>query len=708
MMSSAFFRSPNDDSTTDSSSDDKSVGNLEHSQPSTDSVPPPAVELAPTESLSTEASVESPDRQAALEETTIPNAGRHRDFMFASLLEEFFKTRAAELINIGNHGSGYHRSSPEVQPLARKLYEEASQALASNGILPTAITSDNVSYVRKQYLAGLNSLSMSKIQEHDLAPAVQERKQLEDGTSDLALVKAGRRGSAEIIRAFDPSVTSILLETAHMSLSSPHSEMQMTSGQPGYGHYESSFQQIGMLGKGGFGTVYHAYNIFDKKGYAVKKIPLSASLSQRYKESGHQELESVLREVQALAQLEHSNCVRYHACWVEEPLSPASPPPSGPSPRFARPIQRLLTSRPHSYNESPNNNLEPPQRGASVDCSDGIIFGHGDTSHSSSREPGAAAQEWSVAAPAQDSSVARDSEIFTDDQARIGSNRSDKSIDHSVYVLHVQMSMYPLTLKEYLAPPPANFASAPSSPPRRHCFHLLPSLRILLGILCGLQYIHAKGLIHRDIKPGNIFLATAKSDDGIALTEGFWDVGSCPSCSNASPYHVNPRIGDFGLVAHLVQAATELPSHFTSHGPNGILVGTEFYRPPYGNADDNSNSKLTVNEKLDVFALGVILVEMLCAFSTNSERMHVLKQIQRGRLPAELAVKVESEGHAPGTGKRVEECIRGMTSSNAGERWGCTRVKDALEEILASCRKLPDDSTIKKMRSLSGTETDEI
>ena len=699
MMSSAFFRNPNDDS-TDSSHSDGSIENLDHSQPIADSVPDPDIELMPTESLSTEASVDSPDRQAGPEGTSIPNADRHRDFMFASLLEEFFKTRAAELINIGSPGSSYHRSSPEVQPLARKLYGDARQALASNSILPAAITADNASNMRKQYLAGLDDLSLRKIEDRDLTPAVQ------DENSDLALANAGRRGSAEIIKAFDPAVSSILMQTGRMSLSSPRADMQMAFGQSSRSHYESSFQQIRMLGKGGFGRVYHAYNIFDKKEYAVKKIPLSAKLSQRYRQSGHEELESVLREVQALAQLEHSNCVRYHACWVEEPRLPTSPPLSRPPAALAKSEQRLLTSRPHVSSESPNSNLKPLPRAVNIDHSDGIVFGYDNASRRSSQEPNVAAQEWSVAGPARDSSILRDSEIFTDDQARVGSDASEVSIDHSVYVLHVQMSMYPLTLKDYFAPPPTESVSALSSPPRRHCFHLVPSLRILLGILCGLQYIHAKGLIHRDIKPGNVFLSTTTSKDGISLSEGFWDVGSCPSCPDAAPYYVNPRIGDFGLVADLVQAAAESPGDVLSRSPNGRAVGTEFYRPPSRGTDDNDNGRPPVDEKLDVFALGVTLVELLCAFSTSSERMHVLKDLLKERLPVELAVSIDSEGHVAGTGKRVADCIRGMTKPDARERWGCARVKDAVDNLLQGCRKVQDGSAMKKLRSLSESETD--
>ena len=704
-MRSAFFRSPNDDS-TDSSSEDVSIDDVEHSHLSARSGADSDVGLAPTESLSTGPNVDGPERPDGLGDTIIPNAEQHRDLMFAGLLEEFFKTRAAELMNIGNPGSSYHRSSPEIQPLARKLYGEASQTLAANAILSSSSTSKDLSNVRRQYLMGLDHLSMRNVEDHDLTPT-QEQQKLNSG-DDMAIVKARRRGSADMIKAFDPAVSGILMEAGRMSLFSPHSNVQMALNQSSRSHYDSSFQQIRELGRGGFGRVYHAYNIFDKKEYAVKKIPLSAKLSQRYRQSGHQELESVLREVQALAQLEHGNCVRYHACWVEEPRSPTSPPLSRTPPGLAKSEQRLLTNRPYMSRESADSNLEPLPQAVNLDTSDGVVFGYDNSSRRSPHELSDSAQEWSVAGPFPDSSVPLESEIFIDDKARLDNDPSDVWIDQSVYVLHVQMSMYPLTLKEYLAPTPTNSVSAPGSRLRRHCFHLVPSLRILLGILCGLQYIHAKGLIHRDIKPGNIFLSTTLSDDGIAMSEGFWNVGSCPSCPDAAPYYVNPRIGDFGLVADLVQAATGSQGRFPkSPSSGGKPVGTEFYRPPSHDAEHSGgNGRDNIDEKLDLFALGVILVELLCTFGTSSERMHVLQDLQKQRLPPELTIRVESEGHAAGTGKRLVDCIRGMTRPDARERWGCAIVKDAVEDILQGCRQVQDRSAMTKMRSLSESETD--
>lgn len=76
------------------------------------------------------------------------------------------------------------------------------------------------------------------------------------------------------------------------------------------GRYENDFTPLRCLGKGGFGVVFEARNNIDHCSYAVKRITLPRRESKR---------ERVLREVRALAKLEHENIVRYFNAWLEEP-----------------------------------------------------------------------------------------------------------------------------------------------------------------------------------------------------------------------------------------------------------------------------------------------------------------------------------------------------------------------------------------------------
>lgn len=459
-------------------------------------------------------------------------------------------------------------------------------------------------------------------------------------------------------------------------------------------HYSSHFEERGLLGRGGFGRVYRTYNFLDDKEYAIKKIPLSPRLSQRYQEGGHAELAHILREVQALASLDHCNVVRYHGTWIEEPTAPPRPPAR---PKVIRATQSfrnqlLLDNKPaHSRPSQLINRLAAmsEEEDESADP-----FDRAGTTNNK--------QLWSFQHPQTPSiSLAGDTNPFSDGR----SHQNPSSIlletdDPSVYVLHVQMSMYPMTLSDYLLPQTSPRKSLSSSNKTiRHCFHLVPALRILLAILSGLQYIHTAGFIHRDIKPSNIFLSHLDFASPLAFSDGYADTGSCLSCPYKSPRFLNPRIGDFGLVADLEKAAGggRSSGHSRSDSDSGVSskpVGTEYYRPPQ---PSKPTDPPTIDEKIDVFALGVILLELLCACGTRMERIELLQGAQRGEVPKSLARDLAKEKHGIEVIEMTERLICGMIDGDAKTRWRCGMVKSGVEGVLGKIdgqvereREMPD------------------
>jgi tetratricopeptide (TPR) repeat protein len=91
---------------------------------------------------------------------------------------------------------------------------------------------------------------------------------------------------------------------------------------------------------------------------------------------------------------------------------------------------------------------------------------------------------------------------------------------------------------------------------------------ITKAVCRGLEYAHGKGIIHRDIKPGNVWL----SADGTV------------------------KIGDFGLAL-----AVDL-SRLTHEG---MMVGTYYYMPP----EQAMGGEVTL--KADLYSLGAMLYEMV-------------------------------------------------------------------------------------------------
>jgi serine/threonine protein kinase len=125
-------------------------------------------------------------------------------------------------------------------------------------------------------------------------------------------------------------------------------------------------------------------------------------------------------------------------------------------------------------------------------------------------------------------------------------------------------------------------------------------IRLMNAVASALQYAHKNGVIHRDIKPGNILL-TSQS-------------GPIPA-DKTIPQDFEPVLTDFGLVRFL---------DANRQTTTGQIAGTPAYMSPeqaHGEATDG---------RTDVYSLGIVLYEILAGhipFDGETTMSILLKQV---------------------------------------------------------------------------------
>ncbi|MEM7367183.1 MAG: serine/threonine-protein kinase [Bacteroidota bacterium] len=155
------------------------------------------------------------------------------------------------------------------------------------------------------------------------------------------------------------------------------------------------------------------------------------------------------------------------------------------------------------------------------------------------------------------------------------------------------------------------------------------ALRIFGKVLDAFAYVHEKEIVHRDVKPSNIFLDI----DGV------------------------PKVLDFGI-AKLV-SSSKLKTR------TGVQIGTPLYMSP-----EQVKNPQSIDHRTDIYSLGVTLHHMLSGnppYDQNTSEWEIQTKIVKEPLP-----------NLAGMPPRLNEIIQQSTAKEPNERFqSCKEFKNA-------------------------------
>jgi len=167
----------------------------------------------------------------------------------------------------------------------------------------------------------------------------------------------------------------------------------------------------------------------------------------------------------------------------------------------------------------------------------------------------------------------------------------------------------------------------------------LHAIAVAVPILSALHHVHQKGIVHRDVKPANMFFAV--EPDG----------------------HVIPKILDFGIA--------KLPAASSPLTIDGSVLGTPHYMAP-----EQIRGQEDLDGRSDMFSMAVVLYEMLTG----------VRVFQRDSAAASLAAVLEHEVDPdPRIEPRVWVVISRALAKRPYERFAnCAELAEALRKAVAA------------------------
>lgn len=165
--------------------------------------------------------------------------------------------------------------------------------------------------------------------------------------------------------------------------------------------------------------------------------------------------------------------------------------------------------------------------------------------------------------------------------------------------------------------------------------------KVIAEVANAFKYFHTKGIVHRDIKPGNLFYKIKGSDI---------------------------LVGDFGISSDL-----DVEGGMTKKMTQSLHLTMGYAAPELLSGHDQR----LIGPEVDYYALGITIFELLTGEDPFKGRnqLHLIRDTIEGRIADDLLIR----DSAKNISERLKTLVRGLLTVRHDKRWGYNEISEWLE-----------------------------